>query len=64
MLYRLWGEQEGKKFKSWAIQDDPSPIDRAAWDERGVDILPIRVEDFVAAIRTRTSTDSFVEDVS
>jgi SIR2-like domain len=53
MLYRLWGEQEGKNFKSWAIQANPDPIDRAAWDERGVDILPIRVDDFVAAIEQR-----------
>ncbi|MGH4011992.1 MAG: SIR2 family NAD-dependent protein deacylase [Pseudonocardiaceae bacterium] len=53
MLYRLWGEQEGKNFKSWAIQADPDPIDRAAWDERGVDILPIRVENFVAAVEQR-----------
>jgi hypothetical protein len=53
MLYRLWGEQEGKKFKSWAIQDDPNPIDLAAWDERGVDILPVRVENFVAAVEER-----------
>jgi hypothetical protein len=57
MLYRLWGEQEGKRFKSWAIQADPSPIDRAAWDERGVDILPVRVEEFVAAIKERTSAE-------
>jgi hypothetical protein len=53
MLYRLWGEQEGKKFKSWAIQNDPNPIDLAAWDERGVDILPVGVEDFVAAVEQR-----------
>lgn len=53
MLYRLWGEQEGKNFKSWAIQDNPDPIDRAAWDERGVDILPVRVEHFVTAIEQR-----------
>jgi SIR2-like domain len=55
MLYRLWGEQEGKNFKSWAIQHDPDPIDRTAWDERGVDILPVRVEDFVTAIEQRLS---------
>ncbi|MBV8540704.1 MAG: SIR2 family protein [Pseudonocardiales bacterium] len=53
MLYRLWGEQEGKNFKSWAIQADPNPIDRAAWDDRGVDILPVRVENFVAAVEQR-----------
>lgn len=53
LLYRLWGEQEGKNFKSWAIQANPDPIDSAAWDERGVDILPVRVEDFVTAIEQR-----------
>jgi hypothetical protein len=53
MLYRLWGEQEGKNFKSWAIQKNPDPIDRTAWDERGVDILPVSVEDFVAAVEQR-----------
>jgi hypothetical protein len=51
MLYRLWGEQAGRNFKSWAIQSKPSPIDQAAWDDRGVDILPVRVETFVDAIR-------------
>ncbi|MGH3835335.1 MAG: SIR2 family NAD-dependent protein deacylase [Pseudonocardiaceae bacterium] len=53
MLYRLWGEQEGKNFKHWAIQDNPDPIDYAAWEARGVDILPVRVEDFVAAVEQR-----------
>jgi hypothetical protein len=50
MLYRLWREQEGKDFHSWAIQADPDPIDCTTWGKRGVDILPVRVEDFVAAI--------------
>ncbi|HKR48182.1 MAG TPA: SIR2 family protein [Pseudonocardiaceae bacterium] len=53
MLYRLWGEQEGRNFKHWAIQAEPDPIDHAAWDERGVEILPVRVEDFVAAVEQR-----------
>jgi SIR2-like protein len=56
MLYRLWGEQEGKHYKSWAIQKDPDPIDEAAWKDRGVDILPVSVEDFVAAVEQRLST--------
>jgi hypothetical protein len=53
MLYRLWKEQVGTKFKSWAIDADPDPVDRATWDVRGVDILPVRVENFVAAIEER-----------
>jgi SIR2-like domain len=53
MLYRLWGEQEGKNFNSWAIQKNPDPIDRDSWKKRGVDILTASVEDFVAAVEQR-----------
>jgi len=51
MLHRLRAKQDGRNYKSWSIQSDPSPIDRAAWDERGVDILGIPVKDFVAAMK-------------
>jgi hypothetical protein len=50
MLYRLWAEQQGMTYNSWAIQSDPDPIDERAWDERGVDILPVSCQDFVSAI--------------
>jgi hypothetical protein len=53
MLHRLWGEQEGMNFKSWAIQNDPDPIDRTAWEQRGIDILPVSVENFLAAAEQR-----------
>ncbi|MGH4010115.1 MAG: SIR2 family protein [Pseudonocardiaceae bacterium] len=53
MLYRLWMEQEGMSFNSWAVQDNPDPIDDAAWDKRGINILPIKVEDFVVAVEQR-----------
>jgi hypothetical protein len=51
MLYRL--RRKGTRRKSWAIEADPDPVDRVTWDERGVDILHDRVEDFVAAIEQR-----------
>jgi len=51
MLYRL--RREGTRRKSWAIEANPDPVDRATWDERGVDILHVRVENFVAAIEQR-----------
>ncbi|MGH3688236.1 MAG: SIR2 family NAD-dependent protein deacylase [Pseudonocardiaceae bacterium] len=53
MLYRLWREQSRAKFTSWAIEAHPDPVDSATWDERGVEILPVRVEHFVAAIEQR-----------
>jgi hypothetical protein len=45
MLYRL--RSGGTKRKSWAIEAYPNPVDRATWDVRGVDILPVRVESFI-----------------
>jgi SIR2-like protein len=53
MLYRLSGQQEGMTFKHWAMQPRPDPIDRVAWDERGVDIIPARIDEFVDAIERR-----------
>jgi hypothetical protein len=50
MLHRLRAKQAGRNYRSWSIQPDPNPIDRVAWDERGVDILPMRVEEFVSAL--------------
>lgn len=50
MLYRLWGEQEGMTYNSWAVQADPDPIEEFAWDERGVDILAVGCQEFVAAL--------------
>jgi SIR2-like domain len=50
MLYRLWGEQQGMTYNSWAVQADPDPIDKFAWDERGVDILSVGCEQFVPAL--------------
>jgi hypothetical protein len=50
MLYRLWGEQDGVGYNSWAIQPDPDQIDRSAWKKRSVEILPISCEEFVVAI--------------
>jgi hypothetical protein len=61
MLHRLWDEQEGRKYSSWAIQDEPSSIDQAAWDKRGVDILRVRLEEFVDEIRERLPTEQMDE---
>jgi hypothetical protein len=53
MLYRLSGQQEGMTFKHWAMQYRPDPIDQAAWNERGVDIVPVSVAEFVDEIGRR-----------
>jgi hypothetical protein len=50
MLHRLWGEQEGMTYNSWAVLSDPDPIDKFAWDERGVDILSVSCGEFGTVI--------------
>jgi hypothetical protein len=50
MLYRLWAQQQGKDYKSWAVQPNPDRIEELAWGSRGVRILSARCEDFVTAI--------------
>jgi hypothetical protein len=51
MLYRL--RMRGMNRKSWAIEANPDPVDRVTWVERGVEILPVRVEKFVAEMEQR-----------
>jgi hypothetical protein len=50
MLHRLWEEQEGMTYNSWAVLSDPDPIDKFAWDERGVDILSVSCGEFATVI--------------
>ncbi|MGH3771931.1 MAG: SIR2 family NAD-dependent protein deacylase [Pseudonocardiaceae bacterium] len=64
MLYRLREEQDGKTYQAWAIQPDPDPIDRPAWNQRGVDSLRVSVEDFVAAAEQRLAADNGDERLS
>jgi SIR2-like domain len=53
MLHRLWEQQKGKNYQYWAIQSKPDTIDSAAWSKRGVNVLQVSVEDFVAAAEQR-----------
>jgi hypothetical protein len=50
ILHRIWGEQK-LNWRSWAIQLYPDPFEEEFWTKRGVDILNVRLEDYVAALR-------------
>jgi hypothetical protein len=52
MLHRIWGEQK-LKYRSWAIQLHPQPIDREFWRQRDVDIIDARLEDCVGELERR-----------
>jgi hypothetical protein len=49
ILHRIWGQQP-LAYKSWAIQKDPSEIEQELWRARGVDVLDIQLEDYVAEL--------------
>jgi hypothetical protein len=46
ILHRIWGAQK-LRYKSWAIQRDPEPIDREFWELRGVDVLDAELSEYV-----------------
>ncbi|MBV9139473.1 MAG: SIR2 family protein [Pseudonocardiales bacterium] len=47
MLYRMWQKQRRKRRKFWVVEANPREVDRVTWDERGVNILPVSIEDFL-----------------
>ena len=49
MFHRIWAERR-RGYKSWAIQLDPDAIEQAFWQKRGVDILNVRLEDYVTQV--------------
>ncbi len=49
ILHRIWGEQT-LNYQSWAILLDPSEYDKKFWGRHSVDILNLRLEDYVAGL--------------
>lgn len=52
IFHRIWGEQK-RSYRSWAVQLNPSSIDRKSWFQRGVDILNVSLEEYVAKLADR-----------
>jgi hypothetical protein len=50
ILRRIWGDQR-LNFKSWSIQFNPERIDQELWQKRGVDILNVPLEEYIAALK-------------
>lgn len=49
ILHRIWGEQR-LTYRSWAVQLNPQALDREFWRKRDVEILDLRLEDYVAGL--------------
>jgi hypothetical protein len=54
ILQRIWGEQQ-LSYTSWAVQPAAEALDQKFWSKRNVDILNVRLEDYVAQLTTRLS---------
>jgi class 3 adenylate cyclase len=52
ILHRLWGEQR-LAYKSWAAQLSPDVLERELWRKRDVDIVRVRLEDYISELRER-----------
>ncbi len=42
-----------KGIKSWAIQYKPKPLERRFWQERGVEVYDMTIEEFVQELTSR-----------
>jgi len=52
ILHRIWGQQP-LSYKSWAIQKNPSEIERELWKNRGVEVLDIPLETYMSELAER-----------
>jgi hypothetical protein len=54
ILHRIWGEQK-LTYKSWAVQLNPQALDQQFWMKRDVEILDVRLDDYMAALSQRVA---------
>jgi hypothetical protein len=52
ILYKLWSDRRRDR-DWWAIQLDPSELERRSWRRRGVDIFDIRLDSYLEGLRAR-----------
>jgi protein kinase-like protein/SIR2-like protein len=50
ILNRLWGNQK-LSYRSWALHETPTPVEREFWRHRDVDVLELPLAEFVEALR-------------
>lgn len=52
ILYKLWSDRRRDR-DWWAIQLEPSDLERRSWRRRGVDIFDIRLDTYLEGLRAR-----------
>lgn len=63
ILYRLWGD-DPLNYNSWAIQKDPDEIDEKSWARLDVELLQMRLEEYIAELDARLSETPKTEVVT
>ena len=52
ILHRIWGDQK-LSYKSWAIQLAPERIDCEFWQQRGVEIRNVALDDYIEGLQAQ-----------
>jgi len=52
-LHRIW--LDDVRYRSWAIQPAPSPIEREFWRQQGVDIFDVGLEEYAQSLLGRVA---------
>jgi hypothetical protein len=55
LLHRMWGRRR-LKYASWSIQQKASPLDKAVWEKRNLDLLEMDLRIYVPLLRERIET--------
>jgi len=53
IFHSIWKEQRRRNYRSWGIQLNLKPLDQKFWQENKVDILDMRLEDYIAGLDER-----------
>lgn len=56
-LHRVWG-REKVAYRSWAIAPRPDAIEQELWRQRGIDILDVPLEDYIARLTARLELET------
>ncbi len=51
-LHRIWG-RETVAYRSWAVEDGATPVERELWRRRGVDVFDVPLEEYVTQLVER-----------
>ena len=56
-LHRVWG-REKVAYRSWAIAPRPASIEQELWRQRGIDILDVPLDDYIARLANRLEAEA------